>query len=689
MNLMDTISPVVLILGAVLAASLFLAILRRAKRDAEVWTLLGICAGLSLQLGFWGFGDWLFYSLQVIGPRTHYILTAAALFTSALLIGLFTQFLGLTYLRVSSDRADAPPVFLALRERTLNFLCFAVPYYALSVAGMTLIVIRLSHSLDDPSAWNSRSLLTSGFSSSFVMGLFTGFWPALQAIVLREVERRLPEDKKKELPRFFHWFAFYDVDRVQHWKELSILPEVQKAEPSTSEDYTAELKAFVVLLVWYIPAVMLFGLSESSRLQNPLFHDIWQFGLRLILAFAMLPLVYYKTQFLFFDVLMKRGVVICALFATSLVYFTALFRLQHLTGVQSGVIWGGVVGFVGLWMLLYRGLERAMDRYIFRRPDYGGLLRNIGSEATRFVETGPLIEYVTAKLRDALAADFVRFRKAGEAAGEPAAVTAVPLGRGQLEFGKRNRNQPYRSEDLEFIKAVAGIAGAMFDNIERQRELKDRQQNEVQLRELAARSELKALRAQINPHFLFNALNTLADLTRHDAKVAEELVVALAEMFRFALDASHREEVRLGDEIAFVRSYLEIERARFGAKLRYTIDVPGELEDYLIPPMLIQPLIENSVKHGIAPRPLGGSLTVRARLYDGMINVVVEDDGKGFEPGGVRNGIGLANVRERIEKLSGPHHFTLRTAPREGTSVSFDITAKAQSTESDYASPHR
>ncbi len=685
MNLMDTIAPVVLILGAVLAGSLFWAILRLARRDAEVRTLLGMCAGLSLQLGFWGVGDWLYDALHVIGPRTHYTLTAAALFTTALLVGLFTQFLGLTYLRVSSDKADAAPVFLGFRERTLNFLCFTVPYYALSLAGMILITIRFIRSLDDPSAWTSHTLLTSDFLNSFVIGFFAGFWPALQALVLREVERRLPEDKREQLPRFFHWFAFYDLQGSMHWKELSIRPDVQKPAPSTSADYTAELKAFVVLLVWYVPVLMLLGLSQSDRFRSPVLQEFWGMGLRLILAFAILPLLYYKTQFLFFDVVLKRGVVICTLFATSLLYFTVLFRFEHLTSVQSGAIWAGAIAFASVWIVLYRAIERAMDRYIFRRPDYGRLLRSIGAEATAFVKTEALIEYVTTALKEALAADFVRFC----GSGGTDAVISIPVGAGRLEFGKRSRNQPYRSEDLEFVKAVAGITSAMLDNIERQRELTARQRNEVRLRELAARSELKALRAQINPHFLFNALNTLADLTRHDPKLAEELVVALAEMFRYALDATNREEVRLGDEIAFVRSYLEIEQARFGAKLRYTIDVPDELADYLIAPMLIQPLIENSVKHGIAPRPLGGSLTVRARLYDGMINIVVEDDGKGFEPASARNGIGLTNVRERVEKLSGPNHFTLRTAPREGTSISFDIAAKTRRPEPEYADHHR
>src|SRR5262249_48954849 len=161
-----------------------------------------------------------------------------------------------------------------------------------------------------------------------------------------------------------------------------------------------------------------------------------------------------------------------------------------------------------------------------------------------------------------------------------------------LELGPRARKQPYRSEDLQFVHSVAGAMAVVFENFARREERLEQERREQQLRELAARSELKALRAQINPHFLFNALNTMADLTAAYPKSAERLVIALAGMFRFALDATTRDEIKLGDEIAFVRSYLEIEHARFGDRLQFTIEAAEALLDFPVPPMLIQPLVE-------------------------------------------------------------------------------------------------
>jgi sensor histidine kinase YesM len=153
-------------------------------------------------------------------------------------------------------------------------------------------------------------------------------------------------------------------------------------------------------------------------------------------------------------------------------------------------------------------------------------------------------------------------------------------------------------------------------------------------------------------------------------------------MFRFALDATSRDEVKLGEEIAFIRSYLEIEQARFGERLRYRIEAPPDLLDCPVPPMLIQPLVENSVRHGISPRSQGGSIVVRTALHGGLLSVTVEDDGVGFLPG-QREGVGLPNVRARVLRLSGADHFHVESKPGAGTVVSLELPLR------EYADPHR
>ena len=188
-----------------------------------------------------------------------------------------------------------------------------------------------------------------------------------------------------------------------------------------------------------------------------------------------------------------------------------------------------------------------------------------------------------------------------------------------------------------------------------------------------ARAELRALRAQVNPHFLFNTLNTIAALIHENPAAAEDVVTRLADVFRHALTASSREHTRLGDELEFVRAWLAIERARFGPRLRVEEDVEPGLEDIPVPGLLFQPLLENAVRYAVAPRSEGGTLSLRVRSDPGggSLTVEIADDGPGFEPG-VRpagTGVGLESVRERLRLGGAGHEFALESAPGRGTRV--------------------
>jgi hypothetical protein len=187
------------------------------------------------------------------------------------------------------------------------------------------------------------------------------------------------------------------------------------------------------------------------------------------------------------------------------------------------------------------------------------------------------------------------------------------------------------------------------------RQLKEKERQEEQLRVLATEAELKALKAQINPHFLFNTLNTIAELIHTDPAQAEATIERLAEMFRYVLAGTERGLVPLEGELAFVNGYLEIEQARFGERLRITREVAPETLDVPVPSLILQPLVENAVRYG---RGTDGSvdLTIRARLHGDEVVIAIADQGPGMPTNhkiGESPGHGLRNVNERLRKTYG------------------------------------
>ncbi len=204
---------------------------------------------------------------------------------------------------------------------------------------------------------------------------------------------------------------------------------------------------------------------------------------------------------------------------------------------------------------------------------------------------------------------------------------------------------------------------------------------------LVLEARFDALQRQINPHFLFNTLNSIATLIRVRPEQARELIVKLASILRGLLK-DHDSYVPFRDELAFTDDYLGIEVVRFGAdKLRVVKEIdPGTLE-LPVPSMLLQPLVENSIKHGLEPRISGGTITLRSRLERGKLVIEVEDDGVGIAPEralrtGVLtqegNGIGMRNVRERLEVLYGPAAaFEITSRPGRGTLVTMQMPSAA------------
>lgn len=207
------------------------------------------------------------------------------------------------------------------------------------------------------------------------------------------------------------------------------------------------------------------------------------------------------------------------------------------------------------------------------------------------------------------------------------------------------------------------------------RELRETELQEERLKALAAEAELKALKAQINPHFLFNTLNTVAHLIRTDPPRAEKTVEKLAEIFRYALIAVEKDVVPLADELSFVQDYLALEHERFGDRLLVKTSIAPHSLQILVPPLILQPLVENALRHGQSPQGQV-QLKLETCLNEQSLVISISDRGPGLPTHTTRQegtGIGLRNVRERLEKKYGPG-FGLELAENEPFGARITIT---------------
>ena len=187
-----------------------------------------------------------------------------------------------------------------------------------------------------------------------------------------------------------------------------------------------------------------------------------------------------------------------------------------------------------------------------------------------------------------------------------------------------------------------------------------------------AEARLAALRAQLDPHFLFNALNMISSQVTADPRTARRMIEHLGDLLRLSLDSGGRQRVPLSEELAFLDHYLAIQRMRFGAKLAVAIDVAPDARNALVPSLILQPLVENAIRHGLAPRAAGGSVDIGIRLETGRVLITVADDGVGLPPrwsGPADHGVGLTVTRERLAALHGGDAetgFSLQPRPEGG-----------------------
>ena len=176
---------------------------------------------------------------------------------------------------------------------------------------------------------------------------------------------------------------------------------------------------------------------------------------------------------------------------------------------------------------------------------------------------------------------------------------------------------------------------------------------------------------QLNPHFLFNTLNTISSLMHKDVEAADRMLARLSDLLRYALESTDAQEVPLRQELDFLGGYLEIQQARFGERLTVDREIDPVTLDARVPNLLLQPMVENAIQHGIAPHARPGRIVLRARRHDGRLDLEVEDNGGGLPAGeSLVEGVGISNTRARLQQLYGAdHRFLLDKAPGGGLLV--------------------
>ena len=309
---------------------------------------------------------------------------------------------------------------------------------------------------------------------------------------------------------------------------------------------------------------------------------------------------------------------------------------------------------------------KRVNRWLFRAPDYRMETRKLAAQLRDLDDDRKVVAAVEEAARRPLELSEARVTpvEAGDSLAallegetvERAGQVLVPMATGGrvthvLVVSPGPLRPGMVSQDLDYLRAIAGLFGNRIDSLAREREAIERQSREAVLLQQVTEAELRALRAQINPHFLFNSLNTVADLIVRDPARAETMTLRLASVFRHVLAHSSRPLTTVRDEVEFLRAYLYIEEARFGDRLQVQIVVDPAAAGDAVPSLILQPLVENALKHGLGPKIGAGHLTMSVRAEGEILRLCVEDDGIGLNGRKNSQGVGLANVAERLATL--------------------------------------
>ena len=543
--------------------------------------------------------------------------------------------------RVSDDRL---PVVTAILGLLWN------------VSGLAAFGIRDFAAVDPP-----PFLIATAFSA-------LGFLPA---VVVHSVLRSQSEARYRRTAAVFIWASYTmstAAETLMFWSAFHGAPVPSAPALQLLTWFYLGLTVPVFLLTrrrvgsargWSIVALAVFAVSALHLSHREGTTESW--FVELAGHHASIPLIfailYQDFRFALADLFLKRALALFALVAIASGFYIGvevpLFERHDFRGdpVAVGV---SVILWVGL-ALLYPPLCRAatwiVDRVVLHRVDYKRLRADFDRRVAALEEPAEVMNVLIEVLRTPLAAEKLRWIEDGPDSGDPA-MTTIPTTeapRYALVVGELTGGRRLLSDDLDMLDDVALIAARRIDAIRLDRE-------RYQQNRLATEAELRALRAQMNPHFLFNALNTIGYLIQTSPARAQGTLMKLTALLRGVL-RSPDANTTLGEEIDLVSAYLEIERARFEERLRVDIDVPGELRRIRVPALMIQPLVENAIKHGIANCRGGGRVAIESRADGDNLAITVTNSGARVTDAeiarGRKHGVGLANLDARLRHQYG------------------------------------
>jgi hypothetical protein len=344
---------------------------------------------------------------------------------------------------------------------------------------------------------------------------------------------------------------------------------------------------------------------------------------------------------------------------------------HHEHPFDVGLLFVAACLLIVLFVYLRNSIQQMVTRILFLRENVDGTFRELRELGRATREENEYLREACAIIGRFLRTD--RYEAAAAASGGAGwvqASTRVRLSRGEerfLLFGSRRGGRRYLSEDYAILNRLAAVVAEQMEQI-RADEMQD----------LVKQAEMRALQSQINPHFLFNSLNTLYGTIPRESSEARKLVLNLAEVFRYFLQ-TERPFIRVAEEIRIVRAYLAIEELRLGERLRVEFQIDEDAARASVPALSIQPLVENAVKHGVAARPGAGFVRVRVSADSGGVHVGVSNSGQFRASAGEQkgSGIGLDNVRRRLELCYGASASIEVSVEEEVTTVGFRVPGAA------------
>jgi signal transduction histidine kinase len=417
-----------------------------------------------------------------------------------------------------------------------------------------------------------------------------------------------------------------------------------------------------------------------------------------------LAILWSDYRFALADIFLKRALAVIALVAVIAGLYLGLFG-AHLSPhtSPSPVAPGWVLAALAVstavalsYPLMRRATGWFVDSVLLKRPDATGLRAEVARRLVICDTPEDVLELVADSLAPALSARGASWEETAEASPPDRKLVLLPDRAGRsgvslsipttdpphylLNFDSSEGGRRVLSDDVALLEGVALAAARRLDALRWLHERCERDLREQLMAKLATEAELRALQAQLNPHFLFNALNTLGYLMKAAPERARSTLQDLTNLLRAVLKRSGGDVATLGQEVDLVLAYLAIERARFEKRLRVRIEVPAMLRGVALPPLLVQPLVENAIKHGIAPRREGGEIVLRAwaegpdtaTTAEGALVIEVSDTGVGASEAalaaGRARGVGLTNVQKRLQAHYGSRaSFSLTSCLGEGT----------------------